>query len=230
VVNTQRPQQSVVAQQRQLMVAQRKKHLEEKKRQQLEEAQRRQALRMASAQSVDSQLAGLDLLSSTRTLPAQENLGDNAEAEEQGLAAVQREQQKEKEAAEEDLDWSDEEMEEVEYHELQGKARDIVPGSLYPTVALELNTKVPRSLRQAVLDKFLGETLRKHHFLHFALGQEVDWMQASIDEACNLEAEQYKHCQSKGVYISLCAKAMQELSTQTKQVRGRTVVAHEWEG
>jgi len=116
-------------------------------------------------------LAGLDLLSSTRTLPAQENLGDNAEAEEQGLAAVQREQQKEKEAAEEDLDWSDEEMEEVEYHELQGKARDIVPGSLYPTVALELNTKVPRSLRQAVLDKFLGETLRKHHFLHFALGQ-----------------------------------------------------------
>jgi hypothetical protein len=63
----------------------------------------------------------------------------------------------------------EDEMEEVEYRELQGKPRDIVPAPRYPTVAFDLKPKVPRAVRQAVLDKFLEETLRKHHFLHFAL-------------------------------------------------------------
>jgi hypothetical protein len=61
-------------------------------------------------------------------------------------------------------------MEEVEYHELQGKPQDIVPAPRYPMVAFELKAKVPRAVRQAVLDKFLEETLRKHHFLRFGLG------------------------------------------------------------
>jgi hypothetical protein len=63
----------------------------------------------------------------------------------------------------------EDDMEEVEYRELQGKPRDIVPAPRYPTVAFDLKPKVPRAVRQAVLDKFLEETLRKHHFLHFAL-------------------------------------------------------------
>jgi hypothetical protein len=145
------------------------------------------------------------------------------------------------------FDDDDEDVEEVEYRELQGKPRDILPAPRYPTVAFDLKPKVPRAVRQAVLDKFLEETLRRHHFLHFALGHgtcavplshsfdplspshcththtrararvfshttytthtgegkaDDAWMQAAIDDATRLEAEQYQKCQRYRAVLS----------------------------
>lgn len=182
------------------MLDQRRKHLEDKQRQRDEaEKRRHQSAAHAARQAASLGLGPAHSASAVAGAPQQQQQQQVAVMG--GGGGVEEEE---------------DDMEEVEYRELQGKPRDIVPAPRYPTVAFDLKPKVPRAVRQAVLDKFLEETLRKHHFLHFALdscaGQPDDaWMQTAIDEAVRLETEQYQKCQSKGVYVNLCAKAMQVL-------------------
>lgn len=196
----QRQRQPTAADKQRAMLDQRRKHLEDKQRQRDEaEKRRHQSAAHAARQAASLGLGPAHSASAVAGAPQQQQQQQVAVMG--GGGGVEEEE---------------DDMEEVEYRELQGKPRDIVPAPRYPTVAFDLKPKVPRAVRQAVLDKFLEETLRKHHFLHFALdscaGQPDDaWMQTAIDEAVRLETEQYQKCQSKGVYVNLCAKAMQVL-------------------